>query len=350
MDQSQQYDMHGYGYSGSGAQGHQIGHTVHEHRQYYPPERSEVYEHEATVSPLAHTHSQHCAEGCAEVPNSHRGQNPCFTTSSETLDKDKGSSGIILHLGIPIRYGLAGWPTQGNIHSSGQDCGIPVVVQSEGEPLLHSGQPNSDIVSFYASNSYWRPTRTVEDVSASFNGALTLSYPPISGTSANGQNHLHVDGDSVLQLDQRDVSSTTDGGLRRPKNYCLQPSGESALSNRQLPTQLTRCITSHDEVPNVSGQEQSKVGFSFWTSAALNSNKGPVNVHADDYIANKGSSKKRRKRTRTAKPRKPRTLTDEGKAHAKAVRKYPGGACNYCKQKKIKARDPPMANLVSARL
>ena len=350
MDQGQQHDTHGYGYPGSGSHGYQDGHTFHEYRPCYPPERREVYEHEPMVSPLAHTHSRHCTEGCGEVPNSHRGQNPGFATSSETLDKDYPSSGIMLRLGIPNGYGLPGWPYQENIQSSSQERGIAVVVQSKGGPLLQSGQPYTDSVSLYGSNTYWRPTRTIEDVSAPFNGALNPSYPSVSGTCANCENHPHVDGDSVPQSDQRDVTSTTDWRLHGPKNYYLRPTGESVLSDRQLPTQVTRCIASHNELPNVSGQEQSKSGFSFWRSAAFNSMKGPVNIHDTDYIASKGPNKERRKRTKTAKPRKQRTLTDEGKAHAKAVRKYPGGACNYCKRKKIKARDPPMADLVSTRL
>lgn len=350
MDQGQQHDTHGYGYSGSGSQGYQDGYTFHEHRPYYSPERREVYEYESMASPLAHTYSRYCTDGCGEVPNSQGGQNPCFTTSAETLDKDYPSSGFMLRLGIPNGYGLAGWPRQENIQSSSQECGIAVVVQSGGQPLVHSGQSYSDLVSIYGSNTYWTPTRTVEDMSASFNGALNPSYPPISGTCANCQNRPHVDGVSVPQPDQRDVSSTTDWGNHGPRNYCSRPIGDDVLSNRQLPTQAATCITSPDELPDAPGQEQSKAGFSSWTSAALNSNKGPFNVVADDDIANRAPYKKRRKRTKTAKPRKPRTLTDEGKAHAKAVRKCPGGACNYCKRKKIKARDPPMANLVSTRL
>lgn len=350
MDQGQQDDTHGYGYSGSGSQGYQDGRTCHEYRPYYLPERREVYEHEPLVSPLAATHSQHYNEGCGEVPNSYRGQNLCFATSSETLDKEYPSSGIMLRLGIPNGYGLAAWPAQENSQSSSQGRGIAVVVQSQGEPLLQSGQPYPDLVSLYGSNTYRRPTRIVEDVSAPFNGALNPSYPSISGACANCQNHLHVDGDSVPQPDQRDVSSTTDWRLHGPKSYYLRPTGENFHSDRQLPTQVTRCIPSHNELPNVSGPEQSKSGFSLWTSAAFNSIKGPVNVHDTDYIASKGPNKKRRKRTKTAKPRKQRTLTEKGKAHAKAVRKYPGGACDYCKRKKIKARDPPMANLVSTRL
>ena len=49
---------------------------------------------------------------------------------------------------------------------------------------------------------------------------------------------------------------------------------------------------------------------------------------------------------RTIKPRKRRTLTEEGKAHAKAAREYPGDACMDCKRKKTKARDPLVAGLV----
>ena len=51
-----------------------------------------------------------------------------------------------------------------------------------------------------------------------------------------------------------------------------------------------------------------------------------------------------------AKPREPRTLTDKRKAHAKAAGNFAGGACEYCRLKKTKVRDPLVTNLVAARL
>ena len=356
MDQRQLYDMHGYAYSGSGIQRHQGGDIFPEYRPDFLPERPENYETEPMVSSLAHTHNGYCTEGSGEVPNYDHGlrsnqvHNPYLVTSSETLDKDYASSGIILPLGIPDGYGPAGWTFQGKVQRRSQERGISDVMQSGGGPILHSGQRSSDCFSLHCFGANWDPTGTVEHMSASFNGALNSSYPLSSGTGANCLNHPHVDGNSVSQLHQRDFSSTMDWRLRGPKDYLLRPHGESVLSNRQLPTQETRYSASHDERLDVPSHEQSMSGLLFQTSAAVDAINNPVSVHAGDDIANKSPTKKRKRKPRTPKPRKPRTLTDEGKAHAKAVREYPGGACSHCKQKKTKARDPSMTDLVSTSL
>lgn len=49
-----------------------------------------------------------------------------------------------------------------------------------------------------------------------------------------------------------------------------------------------------------------------------------------------------------SKPGKPRVLTPAGRDHAKAIRQFPGGACEYCKRKKTKARCPDGAVCLQA--
>ncbi|KAL9125553.1 MAG: hypothetical protein Q9175_008061, partial [Cornicularia normoerica] len=90
--------------------------------------------------------------------------------------------------------------------------------------------------------------------------------------------------------------------------------------------------------------------FPFRKSGAASTPDNLITIHADEGVANNGLTKKRKRKSRTIKPRKPRTLTDEGKAHAKAVRECPGGACADCRQKKIKARDPLVTNLCTHKL
>lgn len=77
-------------------------------------------------------------------------------------------------------------------------------------------------------------------------------------------------------------------------------------------------------------------------SATVSDPSNPVTVHTekDDVVPLLITKRKRTLR-------RPRSLTDEGKAHVKRVSELPGGACDNCKRKKTKARDLPMMHLVS---
>lgn len=145
---------------------------------------------------------------------------------------------------------------------------------------------------------------------------------------ANCRNHAQIDGDSVYQADQRDANLTTDWRLHRARNYFVPPAEQINPSDRQPPSQETGLIVPHKDRLDLPNLEQCK----------------------PEHSANKVSTEKRKRKPRTIKPRKPRTLTEEGKAHAKAIREYPGGACQDCKQKKTKARDPQVIILGSTHL
>ena len=352
MDQGQQYDMCGHGYSGAGTRKYKGGDLVHEHWPHYPPERRGAYEKKPMVSSLAYTqYGSHTGKRSLpeEVPSIQPSlevsplHNPYVATSSETSDKDYAYSGDVLSPGIASGFGPTGWVLQDRNYSRSQECGAPDIVQARSEPISHPGQRYSNPISPYGSNADWRPNiSSIEQMSASFNVALGFQSPEFSTTCANCRTPPYMNGVAVYHLDQGDLNSPTDSRFQGANNYFSGSSGESVPSNRQVLIQDTGRTALHNDRLDVPCLEQPKSRFSLRKSAAANAPDNPVIVHADEDGASSGLSKKRKRKPRTFKPRKPRTLTNEGKAHAKAVRECPGGACADCKRKKTKARDPPV--------
>ena len=356
MDQRQQCDLYGYIYTGSGTHGYICGDSFHENRPYYPPERCEAYEDKPVVFRLANTHHEsHTGRSFigGEVPDFQPGltvspfHNQFVATSPGTFHKDYAYSGDALSQGISNRCGPAGWAHQERNHCRSQECVISEPIQARSEPTSHPGQRYPDLISPYGSSTDWGSNITpIEQVSASFIDAPKLPYPGSSTTCAIFRNHSHTDGVSGYHPDQKHVNATTDWSILGANKKSLRPTGEYAQSNRQLPAQDTRHIATHHDRHGVPYLEQPKSRYSPRKSAAANAPNTPVIIQADEDGADDGLTKKRKRKPRTIKPRKARTLTDEGKAHAKAVRECPGGACADCKRKKSKARDPPVTNLV----
>ena len=355
MDQSQQY-MYGYGYAGSVPGRYKESVSCHDYRPYYLPERRNPCEHKPMISSFAHTH-----QGChdrrhsrgGEVPNYQSGlvvsplQNTDFTTSPGTSDKGYAYSGNTSSQGIANGYGPAGWAIQQTVHCRNQESGISGVMQARSDPTTHLRQRYPDPTSPYGSNTGWNPNVSpIEQMSVSFNDALVFPYLESPTTCADCPNHPHMDGVPVYHHDQRGIDSYTNSRFQGTKNYFLRPAADNVLSKRQLPSQGIGRVAPHDDRLDVPCLEQPKLRSHIRKLTSANAPNEPVMVHADEHGANNNLSKRRKRKPRVLKPRKPRTLTNEGKAHAKAVRDCPGGACADCRRKKTKARDPPVTNLV----
>ena len=325
-------------------------------RPYYP---TEVPEDEPMVTPSAHTHNGNYTGGRFpgdEVPDSQSGlpfnqnHNAYLATGPEESDKGYPYSGNLLSQGTPSGYDSAVWTLQQNRQPTSQDRRMSDPIQAEGERILPPRQRYSEPIFQNGWNATWGPIEPPGHMSASFNGASNTLYQASYSFCPNCQQFPHVDGDPVYQPDQRDISPTMKWGFRDANCYFPQPPEENVPSNQQFSTQNSRFTTSDNEHFDASSSEQLNSGSSLRVPAAVNATDIPVTVGVGNHSANKGLRKKRKRKPREVKPRKPRTLTVEGKAHAKAVRGFPGGACEYCKRKKTKARDPSKRNLVSTRL
>lgn len=355
MDQSQQH-MYGYGYTGFGTGGYKPGVSAHDLRPYNPPERRDPYEQKPMISSLAHSHhGSHTGRYPlgGGVPSSQAGlvvsplQMPSFNTSPETLDKSCAYPGGTSSQGVPNGYGPAGWAFPERFHRTNQESGVSDFMQVRSDPVAHLRLRYPASISPYGSNADWRPNISpTEQLSVSFNDALNFPYPESPTTCANCRNHNRMDGFPGHHHEQRGVDSYTDFRVQRTMDYFLRPTNEGFLSNRQLVTQDTGRVVPHNDHLDVPCLEQPKLRHHIRKPSAADAPDTPLIVSADEDGASNGLRRKHKRKPRVLKPRKPRTLTSEGKAHAKAVRHCPGGACADCRRKKTKARDPPVTNLV----
>lgn len=274
--------------------------------------------------------------------------NSYIATSAETSEKNYAYSGNISPQGMANGYGPAGSASQDERRSRVQGNGSPGLMQARSEPFWHPSPRYLGSISPYGSNTDSRPNPSpMEQIFAPLNNAPSFSHPEFSTTCANCRNRFRIDGVPDYHPNQRDSNSTTDWTFQGPKNYFLRQTEGVVPSNRQLPNQDTRRIApQNDHLDDVPHLEESRSRFSFQKPAVANVPDNLSNVHADKDAANDDLPKKRKRKSRIFKPRKPRTLTEEGKAHAKAIRECPGGACADCRIKKTKAREPPVTNSI----
>ena len=348
--------MYGYGYAGFGTGIYKDGDSIHDYRPYDPPVRRDPYELKPMISSLANTHygshtGRHPLGG--GVPSLQSGlvvsplQMPSFSSSPETPDKGYTFSGNNSYQGIAYGSGPAGWMLQEKNRCRNQESGVSEVLQARSHPVTHLRQRYPDPVSAYGSNTDWGSNVSpMEQMSVSFNESLSFPYPESPATCANCRNHHHMEGFPGHRPEQTGVDSYTDFRVQRTRNYFLRPTDENFLLKRQLSTQDTGRVVPPNDHLDVPFLEQPKPRFHIRKSGAANAPNNPLIVPTDEDGADNGLSKKRKRKPRVLKPRKPRTLTIEGKAHAKAVRDCPGGACTDCRRKKTKARDPLVTNLV----
>ena len=322
MDQRQQYDPHGKGYSGSGMQRLEAGDFLHRHGPCYPPERDGNYGNEPVVTSFAYTHRE-------------------IYTARRSARGD--ASNVQRGLGISP-------PNNSNDPVGGTFQQEIYRRNQEGGTSRPDFQPRySDSIVPYGSNTDWMANEPSERMSTSFDNASNFQYTASTTACANCRNYSHIDNDPINQPDQGDIGSNTDWRIQEVEDCFLGPSEQDFQAIRQLPTEELRHDITYIEDLEVPILEQ-PTGFSFRNRIAIDALGNPLIVLVDKDCANKGLTKKRKRKPRTVKPRKPRTLTEKGKAHAKAVRECPGGACEDCKRRKTKARDPEMKNLGSTRL
>ena len=334
MAQRQRYDSHGNGYSGFGTQGHGTGDFFQGHEPYYSPERDRIYGNEPKITSFAYTHletytARHSTRG--DASNVQPGleinppDKPYFAATPELLEKDNASSRNILPEDIANSYDPIGGPSQQYIHRRSQEEIISDIARPECQP---SRQSYSDSTIPYHSNMDWIPNEPSERMPTSFDSPSNFRYTASTTVCASCRNYTRINSDQT---------------------HFFGPSEKNFQSTGRQPAEETRHDIPYIVDLGVPGLEQ-PTGLNFRNPNAICALVNPVIVRLDNDSTKKGPTKKRKRKPRIAKPRKPRTLTEEGKAHAKAVRKCPEGACKDCKRRKTKARDPTMTNLVSTRL
>ena len=337
MDQKQPYDMC---HVRPGSRSHQGRAFVHGSRPNCPPEKSAACEPKSVANSLTQTHNGfYTGRGSLGVDVSHSQpgrplDNSHVATSPETSDGYYAYSGNELSQRSAIGDGPAGKACRESDHCTRAEGDIldPVQVGSEELYPVFTTPHGPDV--------YWRPpVLTVNQMPAPVGGALDSQYPEPSTTCVTCGRYFHSDRTSFYHTDQETISSTTNQIVQVAGNYSLLPTVEYVPRSQRLHTQDTRLIAPDNDRLGVPFLEQSKSSGSLRKSAAANTSDSPTTVYTNKDSANNGPTKKRKRKPRTNKPRKARKLSVEGKAHAKAIRNLPGGACEDCKRNKTKARD-----------
>ena len=340
MDQSQQHDMDGNRYTGFVTP------------SYY---QTESPGHEPMVTSSAHIHNGSHTGGCfsgGDVSDSQSGlpfnqnHNPYLTTSAEEFDNDYPPSGNILSQGTSSGYESAVLTLQQKPQPSSPGRGMSDPIQAEGAPILPHQQPHLYSVLCNCWSATWRPMKSPGHMSASFNGTSNAPSQALSSGFPDCLHYPHVDGESIYPPDQMDASQAMEWKFPEANGYFHEPAEAnfpSGASNQQIATQDPRFSTSDNKRFDALSSEQFSSGNSLRIPTTVTAFDVPVTIGASKRLP-----KKRKRKPRPLKPRKLRTLSVEGKAHAKAVREL--GACGYCRKKKTKARHPWIRNLVSTRL
>ena len=342
MDHKELYGIQVYEFFGYGTSHKGCG-SVDEYGPYHQPGRHEAHEHKPSVSssPQAY-HGSYNGERSlgAGVQNFQSGlglsspHNPHVVVNPETY------TGNVVSQGIASGYGSVDLGFQESIDHRSQEYETSDLMEAKRDTMSHPRQLHAGPVSPYGSNTDWNPDGSPnEQTSASFSYAPNYPCPNCPMTCVNCQTR------PLTYSEPGDVNPS-DWRSEGSKDSFSWTIKKTASPDGQLPIQDTSPISPFNDRFDVPHLERPRSRSHPRRSGAVNLPDKPVTVQADEGGANSGLLKKRKRKPRINRPRKQRTLTNEGKAHAKAVRECPGGACADCRRRKTKARYPPVTNLV----
>ena len=342
MDHKEPYGIQVYGNSGYGT-GHRGCGFVDKYGPCHQPGNHEAYDHRSMVlSSIQAYHGPYNGErslgvgvqnlqynlGLGLPHNPHVGFNPETDTCN------------VVSQGIASVYGAVdlGFPEMNNLRSQAYETSD--LSEAEGDTMSHTRQLHAGLISPCGSNTDWNPDGPPkEQTPTSFSYAPSYPCPKSPMTCVNCQTHpfTYSEPGDVNPCDWRSQGS---------KDSFSWPIEEIASLDAQLPVQDTSLISPFNDRADVPHLEEFRSrSYPRRSGTAILPDK-PVTVPVDEGGANNGLQKKRKRKPRIKRPRKPRTLTNEGKAHAKAVRESPGGACADCRRRKSKARYPLVTHLV----
>ena len=342
MDLMEPYGIQVYGISGYEA-GHKGRGSVDEYGLCHQPGRHEAHDHKPMVlsSPQAYHGPYNGGRSLgAGVQNlQHRlglslPHKPHVVFDPETDTCNVVSQGIVsvygsVDLGFPETIDHRSQVYETSDHS-----------EAQGDTMSHTRQLHAELISPCGSNTDWNPDSPPKELTpTSFSYAPNYPCPNSPMTFVNCQTHpfTYSEPGDVNPCDWRSQGSKDSFSWRIE---------EIASLDAQLPVQDTSLISPFNDRFDVPHLEEPRSRSNSRCSGTANLPDKPVTIPVDEGGANSGLQKKRKRKPRIKRPRKQRTLTNEGKAHAKAVRECPGGACADCRRRKTKARYPLVRHLV----
>lgn len=332
MDHKEPYGIQVYGISGYGT-GHKGCDSVDNYGLCHRPEYHEAHDHKPMV--LSSTQAYHgpynggrsLGAGVQNLQNIlglGLPHNPYVGFNPETDTYNVVSQGIAsvdgaVDLGFPE-----------NINLTSQAYETSDLTEAEGDTMSHTRQLYAGLISPCGSNTDWNPDGPPkEQTLTSFSYGPSYPCPESPMTCVDCQTH------PFTYSGPGDVNPCdwTSQGSKDSYSWLIE---EIASLDVQIPVQDTSLISPFNDRADVPLLEEPRSRSYPRRSGTASLPDKPVTVPVDEGGANNGLQKKRKRKPRIKRPRKQRTLTNEGKAHAKAVRECPGGACADCRRRKTK--------------
>ena len=342
MDHKEPYGIQVYGIPGYGT-GHRGCGSVDECGPCHQPGRHGAHDHKPTVSssPQAYHGSYNAGRSLgAGLQNFQYSLGLSLPHNLHVVFNPETCTGNVVSQGIASGYGSVDLGFPEIIDHRSQEYETSDLMEAQSDTMSHPRELNAGLISPCGSNTDWNPDGSPkEQTPTSFSYAPNYSCPSSPMTCVNCQPHhfTYSEPGDVNPCDWRSQGS---------KDSFSWPIEEIVSLDGQLPIQDISLISPFNDRFDVPHLEEPRSRSYPRRSGAPNVPDKPVTVQVDEGGANSGLLKKRKRKPRINRPRKPRTLTNEGKAHAKAVRECPGGACADCRRRKTKARYPPVTNLV----
>ena len=342
MDHKEPYGIQVYGISGYGT-GHKGCGSVDRYGPGHQPGNHEAHDHKPMVSssPQAYRGPYNGGRSLgAGVQNLQYSLGPGLPHNRHVGFNPETDTCNVVSRGIADAYGAVdlGFPKIINLGSQAYETSD--LTEAQGDTMSHTRQLHADLISPCSSNTDWTPDGPPkEQTPTSFIYAPNYPCPKSPMTCVNCQTHpfTYSEPGDVNPCDWRSQGS---------KGSFSWPIEEIASLDAQLPVQDTSLISPFNDRADVPHLEEPRSRSYPPSSDTASLPDKPVTVPVEEGGANSGLQKKRKRKPRIKRPRKQRTLTNEGKAHAKAVRECPGGACADCRRRKTKARYPLVTYLV----
>ena len=341
MDHKELCGIQLYGISGYGT-GHKGCGSVDEYELCYQPGRHEAHDRMPMVlfSPQAYHGPYNWGRSLgAGVQNlQHRLGPSLFHNPDVLFDPENDTCNVASHGTASVYESLdLGFPGITDHRSQAYETSDHL--EAQGDTMSHTRQLHAGLISPCGSND-WNPDGPPKkQTPTSFSYAPSYPCPDSPMTRVNCQTHpfTYSEPGDVNPCGWRSQGS---------KDSLLWPVEQIASLDAQLPAQDASLMSPFNDSFDVPHLEEPRSRSDSRRSCTANLPDKPVTVPVDEGGAHSGLQKKRKRKPRIKRPRKQRTLTNEGKAHAKAVRECPGGACADCRRRKTKARYPLVRHLV----
>ena len=341
MEHKDPYGIQVYGISGYGT-GHKGCGSVDEYGLCQQPGRHEAHDHKPMVSSSPQAYRGPYNEGRslrAGVQNLQQRPGLSLPHNPQVVfDPETDTCNVVPR--IASVYGSVDLAFPEIIGHGSQAYDTSDHTEAQGDTMSDTRQLHAGLISPCGSNTDWSPDGPPKAQTPTY-----FCYAPNCPCSNSPMTCVNFQTHPFTYCGPGDVNPC-DRRFQGSTDSFPWPIEDIAPLDAQLPVQDTSLISPFNDRFDVPHLEEPRSRSNSRRSGTANLPDRLVTVPVHQGGANSGLQKKRKRKPRIKRPRKQRTLTNEGKAHAKAVRECPGGACADCRRRKTKARYPLVTHLV----